>query len=80
MSNIYTLEDVRKHNRRNDCWVIVDNHVLDLTKFLEKHPFGPDVIVDWAGRDATLIFDKAQHGDSAYKAMLEYAIGRLVDS
>lgn len=27
----YTMEDVAKHNKKDDCWVVVDGQVLDVT-------------------------------------------------
>lgn len=27
----YTLEDVAKHNKKDDCWVVVNGQVLDVT-------------------------------------------------
>ena len=29
----YTLKDVSKHNNENDCWLVADNNVYDVTKF-----------------------------------------------
>ena len=36
----FTLEEVAKHNTREDCWVIVGTDVLDVTKYLDEHPGG----------------------------------------
>jgi hypothetical protein len=30
-SNTYTMEDVAKHNKKDDIWVVVDGQVLDVT-------------------------------------------------
>lgn len=48
-----TLSEVKRHNSRQDCWVVLHGKVYDLTKFLSTHPGGPDPILSWAGRDAT---------------------------
>jgi hypothetical protein len=28
----YTVEEVAKHNKEDDCWIILENNVLDVTK------------------------------------------------
>ncbi|PGH36334.1 L-lactate dehydrogenase (cytochrome) [[Emmonsia] crescens] len=45
--------EVSAHNAANDCWIVVDNQVWDVTDFLSEHPGGPSIILKYAGRDAT---------------------------
>jgi succinate dehydrogenase/fumarate reductase flavoprotein subunit len=40
---VYSLADVAKHNKEDDCWVVVDGRVLDCTNFLADHPGGKKV-------------------------------------
>ncbi|GAA5928345.1 hypothetical protein JCM1841_003536 [Sporobolomyces salmonicolor] len=49
----YSLEEVKKHNSKDDCWVVVNGRVLDVTKFLPDHPGGAKAILLYAGKDAT---------------------------
>lgn len=41
----FTLEEVKDHARRTDCWVVIDNNVYDLTSFIDSHPGGEYVRV-----------------------------------
>ncbi|PGH16461.1 hypothetical protein AJ79_01792 [Helicocarpus griseus UAMH5409] len=45
--------EVGAHKSANDCWIVVDNQVWDVTDFLSEHPGGPSIILKYAGRDAT---------------------------
>ncbi|KAG6886309.1 hypothetical protein C0993_006719 [Termitomyces sp. T159_Od127] len=56
-SGSYTVEEVAKHNKKDDVWVIIDGQVLDVTKFLPDHPGGEKAILLYAGRDATEEFN-----------------------
>ena len=53
--NYYTREEVAKHNKLNDCWVIVNNKVYDVTSFISLHPGGCEAILKNAGTDQTHI-------------------------
>jgi cytochrome b involved in lipid metabolism len=49
----FTLADVKKHSTAEDCWIVVgkpgEKQVYDVTKFLDEHPGGPEIIMDLAG-------------------------------
>ncbi|EJF64623.1 acyl-CoA dehydrogenase [Dichomitus squalens] len=54
----FSREDVAKHNKPDDLWIIVDAKVYDVTKFQGLHPGGISVFqeADIAGQDATEAF------------------------
>lgn len=53
----FSADEVAKHNTQEDCWVIIGDEVLDVTKFMPNHPGGYKAILLYAGRDATEEFD-----------------------
>lgn len=72
----YLLTEVEKHNKKNDCWIIIDDNVCDVTKFLEEHPGGADILLTCAGKDCTDEFKEICHSDDAYKLVKEHKIGK----
>ncbi|KLT43318.1 mitochondrial fmn-dependent dehydrogenase [Cutaneotrichosporon oleaginosum] len=50
------FDEVAKHNKRDDCWVIIAGNVYDVTEFMAIHPGGAAVILAAAGKDATKVF------------------------
>ncbi|KAF9495282.1 Flavocytochrome c [Pleurotus eryngii] len=53
----YTMEEVAKHTKKDDVWVVIEGQVLDVTEFLPDHPGGEKAIMLYAGRDATEEFN-----------------------
>ncbi|KAH7103684.1 FMN-dependent dehydrogenase-domain-containing protein [Auriculariales sp. MPI-PUGE-AT-0066] len=51
-------DEVAKHNSRESCWVVIADRVYDVTEFLESHPGGANVILKYAGRDATAEYEE----------------------
>lgn len=72
------MEEVRKHNTKGDLWAVWQGKVLDLSKFVEDHPGGIDVILEEAGRDMSISYENIGHSDAAQKLALEHTIGLLV--
>ena len=56
MEKIYTPEEVGKHNKEGDVWLIIEDKVYDVSKFAALHPAGPGILMDYAGKDVTEIF------------------------
>ena len=41
----YLLTEVAKHNTQEDCWVVLNGGVYNLTKYLATHPGGSAIIL-----------------------------------
>ncbi|CAK9005557.1 unnamed protein product [Durusdinium trenchii] len=48
-----TPDDVAKHNKKDDAWIIVNGDALDVTKWIPIHPGGEQAIMAYLGKDAT---------------------------
>ncbi|KAF3671739.1 Cytochrome b5 [Capsicum annuum] len=55
----------------------VEDQVIDVTKFLEEHPGGEEVLIESAGKDATKEFDDIGHSKAAKNFLFNYQIGCL---
>ena len=47
-------EEIKRHNARNDMWIVVDGQIYDVTRWLRKHPGGARIIGHFAGEDASV--------------------------
>ncbi|EFH38668.1 predicted protein, partial [Arabidopsis lyrata subsp. lyrata] len=54
---VFTLAEVSQHSSSQDCWIVIDGKVYDVTKFLDDHPGGDEVILTSTGKDATDDFE-----------------------
>jgi L-lactate dehydrogenase (cytochrome) len=62
-----TGEEVAKHSSKDDCWVIVHGKVYDVTEFLPEHPGGMNIILKYAGKDATEEYEPIHPPDTLDK-------------
>ncbi|RXM29262.1 Cytochrome b5 [Acipenser ruthenus] len=73
----YSLEEVQQHNSCKSTWLIIHNKIYDVTKFLEEHPGGEEVLREQAGGDATESFEDVGHSTDAREMTSMYMIGEL---
>lgn len=73
----YPMVEVARHTSPSDCWMVVDGKVYDVTKFLDEHPGGEDIMLDSSGRDATREFEDVGHSGEARAQLEELLIGSL---
>lgn len=74
----FTKEEVLKHDKEDDCWLIVNGSVYDVTRWLPKHPGGTTVILSVGGRDATDLM-KQMHPVYVFKYLKSMKIGEIRD-
>ena len=79
-ATIYTFEELEGHSTPDDCWIVIDGTVYDVTGFIPGHPGGEEAITRWCGQDASAGFStknfSGQSHDAASKLKLDpYFIG-----
>ncbi|KAI8799840.1 microsomal cytochrome b5 [Cladochytrium replicatum] len=82
MSNLKTFvwADITAHNKRKDIWLVIEGKVYNITKFMDEHPGGEEVLLEQGGGDATEAFEEIGHSDDAKELLKEYLIGELKES
>ncbi|KAJ7647740.1 FMN-dependent dehydrogenase-domain-containing protein [Roridomyces roridus] len=70
--SLVSQEALAQHANRESCWIVVHNHVYDMTDFLDgkficralfcpqpevEHPGGSRIILRYAGKDATAAYE-----------------------
>ncbi|KAL7944146.1 nitrate reductase [Trichoderma barbatum] len=76
-----TREEIEKHDKEKDCWIVVDKQVYDATSVLSWHPGGPGIILSHAGRihpKTTEEFDSI-HDTYAREKLSECMIGTVTE-
>jgi transcriptional regulator len=77
---VFSAADVAAHASEDDAWVVIDGYVYDVTKWLQGHPGGPEVLVAVAGKDGTERYLSARHSPAANKRATKYLKGRLANA
>lgn len=77
---LVTPTEVSKHNTPDNCWVVIEGKVYNLTDFIDVHPGGPLILKLNAGMDVTAIF-KPLHAKGTLEKYVkpEWFIGELTE-
>merc|ERR1711964_827136 len=70
--------EVAAHNTEKSCYVTMGTRVFDITDFLDSHPGGGELIVEYGGKDITDILkdeDSHTHSDAAYEVLEDSLVG-----
>ncbi|KAH7342837.1 hypothetical protein BKA65DRAFT_595883 [Rhexocercosporidium sp. MPI-PUGE-AT-0058] len=70
--------EVAAHNTDKSCYVTMGTRVFDITDFLDSHPGGGELIVEYGGKDITDILkdeDSHTHSDAAYEVLEDSLVG-----
>ncbi|TKA67185.1 hypothetical protein B0A49_05824 [Cryomyces minteri] len=71
-------KNVESHNTSKSCYVTVGTQVYDITPFLEDHPGGGDLILEYGGKDVKDIMGDEishSHSEAAWEILEEHLIG-----
>lgn len=76
----YSLAEIAQHNSNQSTWIVIHNNIYDVTKFLNEHPGGEEVLLEQAGKDASESFEDVGHSTDAREMMKRYKIGEVIES
>ncbi|CAB1439631.1 unnamed protein product [Pleuronectes platessa] len=74
---LFRLSEIQEQNSFKSTWIIIHHKVYDVTKFLEEHPGGEEVLREQAGGDATESFEDIGHSSDAREMASSMVIGEV---
>ena len=79
----FSLEEVARHAAADDCWMVIEGQVYDVTDYFGRHPGGNETLLLGCGQEATELFQTKPQGSGtdhkpfAYELLADYLIGDL---
>ena len=73
------MEDIEKvHSTSKMLWLIIDNLVYNITKYVPWHPGGQAILKSFKNKDATDAFNYQHHSRAAVRCRDQFLVGRFV--
>lgn len=79
----FTLAEVQSHNSKKSCFVTLGENVYDVTDFIDSHPGGGDLVLEYAGKDIKDILEDEvshAHSEAAYDVLEDSHVGFLASA
>jgi hypothetical protein len=78
---ILDMAEISKHSSVNDCWLLINNKIYNVSSYLSVHPGGVGTISSYCGKEASQAFATKDIGrpHSGYASQLlnNYYLGDL---
>jgi len=74
----FLQSEVAAHNNAKSCYVTMGTQVFDVTDFIDSHPGGGELVLEYGGKDVTKILkDEASHthSEAAYEVLDDSLVG-----
>jgi len=71
----FSYASVAEHSTTGDLYLIYRDRVFDVSKFMDEHPGGEEVLLDVGGKDATEEFEDVGHSADALQIMEGLLVG-----
>jgi len=78
-----TVAEVESHNSAKSCYVTLGNNVYNVTDFLDAHPGGSDLVLEYAGKDVGDILQDGSshaHSEAAYEVLDDSLVAFLASA
>lgn len=75
-----TQVDFASHKTTKSCYVAIGSRVFDVTDFVDSHPGGGELILEYGGKDVTKILKDEishTHSEAAYEVLEDSFVGFL---
>lgn len=74
----FTRAEVESHNTKKSCYVTIGTKVYDVTDFVDDHPGGGDLVLEYGGKDVEDILKDGgshAHSEAAYDVLDDSLVG-----
>lgn len=74
--SMFSTNEIASHSTPDDCYLVINNSVYDVSNFISLHPGGSRQITSRCGKEVSGIFARI-HSNRAWDLLAKYKIGAL---